>query len=299
MALGYHDEALQPGLPVVAIPTTAATAAETNTYGVITDASVGRKGYVGHPSVLPRLALLDPELTPGLAARTDRRDRGRCHDPLPRVAAVPEPQPVRGGRRAGHDPDGRPVATAGRRRRLGPRGARAGAARRPTYAGVGQTGGTGVGAAAAIGHALGTRGTTSHMERRSRRSCPEVFRSLWHPRPGARAGRRGAGRRRAERRAPAGAARAAIDGIRELLERVGQRRSLRALGIGADLEPVIVVDAIEDAAILNSPRLPTSDEVAGISPPFAADGPQRAQAGQSASTSGFTSPMSRSMVSAS
>jgi len=66
MALGYHDEALLPGFPVVAIPTTAGTGAETNTYGVITDESVGRKGYVGHESVLPKLAILDPELTIGL-----------------------------------------------------------------------------------------------------------------------------------------------------------------------------------------------------------------------------------------
>jgi len=66
MALGYHDETLLAGFPVVAIPTTAGTGAETNTYGVITDESVGRKGYVGHESVLPKVAILDPELTLGL-----------------------------------------------------------------------------------------------------------------------------------------------------------------------------------------------------------------------------------------
>ena len=66
MSLGYHDETVEPGLPVIAIPTTAGTGAETNTYGVITDESVGRKGYVGHESVLPKLAILDPELTVGL-----------------------------------------------------------------------------------------------------------------------------------------------------------------------------------------------------------------------------------------
>ena len=66
MSLGYHDETVAPGLPVIAIPTTAGTGSETNTYGVITDESVGRKGYVGHESVLPRVAVLDPELTLGL-----------------------------------------------------------------------------------------------------------------------------------------------------------------------------------------------------------------------------------------
>ena len=66
LALGYHREDLADGLPVVAVPTTAGTGAETNTYGVITDEVRQRKDYVGHPSVLPRATALDPELTLGL-----------------------------------------------------------------------------------------------------------------------------------------------------------------------------------------------------------------------------------------
>src|SRR5262245_47332041 len=66
LELGYHREDLQPGRPVVAIPTTAGTGAETNTYGVITDEVAGRKAYVGHPSVYPVWAILDPALTVGL-----------------------------------------------------------------------------------------------------------------------------------------------------------------------------------------------------------------------------------------
>jgi alcohol dehydrogenase class IV len=54
------------GLPVVAIPTTSGTGAETNGFGVIEDTAACRKVYLGHPSVKPRAALLDPELTLGL-----------------------------------------------------------------------------------------------------------------------------------------------------------------------------------------------------------------------------------------
>ena len=61
--LGYHREDLLPGRPLVAIPTTAGTGAETNTFGVITDEAAGRKDYVGHPSLLPIWTILDPALT--------------------------------------------------------------------------------------------------------------------------------------------------------------------------------------------------------------------------------------------
>jgi alcohol dehydrogenase len=63
---------------------------------------------------------------------------------------------------------------------------------------------------------------------------------------------------------PAEAARAAIAGLDDFLRSVGQRRTLRELGIDQAVEPSIVTDAIEDAAIVNSPRLPSAAEVAGI-----------------------------------
>ena len=53
LALGYHRDDVTPGGPVIAVPTTAGTGAETNTYGVITDEAAGRKDYVGHPSLFP------------------------------------------------------------------------------------------------------------------------------------------------------------------------------------------------------------------------------------------------------
>jgi alcohol dehydrogenase class IV len=63
---------------------------------------------------------------------------------------------------------------------------------------------------------------------------------------------------------PEQAARAAIAGLDAFLRHVGQRRTLRELGIAQDLEASIAVDALDDAAIANSPRLPSADEVAAI-----------------------------------
>ena len=53
-------------LPIIAIPTTAGTGSETNGASVITISTLGRKVYVGHPSVIPAIAVLDPDLTMGL-----------------------------------------------------------------------------------------------------------------------------------------------------------------------------------------------------------------------------------------
>ena len=65
-ALDYRTEHLTPGLPVLAIPTTAGTGSETNGFGVFTDRETGRKIYLGNTTVQPFTALLDPELTVGL-----------------------------------------------------------------------------------------------------------------------------------------------------------------------------------------------------------------------------------------
>ncbi len=56
-------------LAVIAVPTTSGTGAETNGFGVIEDTCACRKVYIGHPSVRPRIAVLDPELTLGLPSR--------------------------------------------------------------------------------------------------------------------------------------------------------------------------------------------------------------------------------------
>lgn len=52
--------------PVVAIPTTAGTGSEVGRAGVVTDAATHRKRVIFHPAMMPKTAILDPQLTLGL-----------------------------------------------------------------------------------------------------------------------------------------------------------------------------------------------------------------------------------------
>ena len=54
--------------PIVAIPTTAGTGSEVGRAGVITDEATHTKKIIFHPRMMPRTAILDPELTVGPAA---------------------------------------------------------------------------------------------------------------------------------------------------------------------------------------------------------------------------------------
>jgi len=52
--------------PIVAVPTTSGTGSEVGRAGVITDEATHTKKIIFHPKMMPRVALLDPELTVGL-----------------------------------------------------------------------------------------------------------------------------------------------------------------------------------------------------------------------------------------
>lgn len=262
LALGYHRDDLRPGLPVVAVPTTAGTGAETNTYGVITDETAGRKAYVGHLSVLPRATVLDPELTLGLPrdataatgvdALTHSLESLLSRNPNPFAEAMAL-QVIR------TVAEWLPVAVDD--------GARLDARSRMLMAshlaGLGQASGTGVGAVHAIGHAIGTRGRLAHGTALAT-VLPEVLATYLDVRERELALVAVALGVAAPMDPPADVARAAIDGLDRLLHRVGQRRTLRTLGLGPDLEAMVVADAVDDAAIANSPRIPSADEIAAI-----------------------------------
>jgi alcohol dehydrogenase len=229
---------------------------------VITDASVGRKGYVGHESVLPKIAILDPELT---------------------LALPPEPTAATGVDAMTHSLESllsanpNPLAEAialGVIRTVGewlPRAvndgsdleARSRMLLAAHYAGVGQQSGTGLGAVHAIGHAIGARGRLPHGTALAT-VMPEVFETYLGIRDRELALVAVALGVADSRDPQQDAARAGIDAVRRLLERVGQRRTLAFQGIGAEMHETIAQDAVDDAAINNSPRIPTAAEISAI-----------------------------------
>ena len=55
--------------PIIAVPTTAGTGSEVGRAGVVTHPVTHEKKIIFHPAIMPRIALLDPELTVGLPAK--------------------------------------------------------------------------------------------------------------------------------------------------------------------------------------------------------------------------------------
>ncbi len=261
--LEYDGPDLAPGRPVVAVPTTAGTGAETNSFGVITDEAAGRKGYVGHPSLLPVTTILDPALTVGLppAATAATGIDAMTHSLESLLSANPNPfaEAVALG----------VVRTVGRwLRRAVADGkdleARSQMLMASHLAGVGQASGTGVGLVHALGHSIGTRGKVAHGTALAA-VLPEVLRFYLGARDhelalvGIALGVASAAETEAT------AAGAAIGAIDKLLRDLDQRPTLRRLGLADDAAIAqLTIDTLDDAAIRNSPRLPTVAETRGI-----------------------------------
>ena len=261
--LPYDGPDLSPGRPLIAVPTTAGTGAETNSYGVITDETAGRKGYIGHPSLLPAVTILDPRLTVGLppAATAATGVDAMTHALESLLSANPNPfaEAIALG----------VIRNVGSwLRRAVDEGAdleaRAQMLMASHLAGAGQASGTGVGLVHALGHAIGTRGKVAHGTALATVQ-PEVLRFYLGRRDrelalvGIALGVASAAEMEST------AAVVAVGAIDQLLRDVGQRPTLRSHGLADDAAiDQLVADALDDAAIRNSPRLPTADEARSI-----------------------------------
>jgi alcohol dehydrogenase len=260
--LEYDGPHLASGRPIVAVPTTAGTGAEAHSFAVITHEEIGRKDYIGHPSLLPVVTILDPSLTLGLppAVTAATGVDAMTHSLESLLSAVPNPfaEAMALG----------VVRTVGAwLRRAVADGwdleARSQMLVASHLAGVGQASGTGVGLVHALGHSIGTRGRLPHGTALAT-VLPEVLRSYLGVRDrelalvgialGVASG--------AESESTAAAV--AISAIDKLLRDVDQRPTLRSLGFDDALLDVVARDATDDAAIRNSPRLPTLAEARAI-----------------------------------
>ena len=55
--------------PIIAVPTTAGTGSEVGRAGVVTHPTTHEKKIIFHPAIMPKVSILDPELTVGLPAK--------------------------------------------------------------------------------------------------------------------------------------------------------------------------------------------------------------------------------------
>jgi alcohol dehydrogenase len=265
LGLGYHRHDLRPGPPLIAVPTTAGTGAETNAYGVITDEAAGRKDYVGHPSLLPAWTILDPSLTVGLP---------------PAATAATGVDALTHAIESLLSANGNPFAEALALRVIRTVGtflpravadgsdleARAQLLMASHLAGIGQASGAGVGLVHALGHAIGTRGRLPHGTALAA-VLPEVL-DFYLARPGLRDHELAlvgvALRAASPTESDTDAAQASVVALRGLLEDLDQRHALRALGFDEAALDVLADDAMADDALRNAPRQPTLDETRAI-----------------------------------
>jgi alcohol dehydrogenase class IV len=245
--LDYRRDVARDGLPVIAVPTTAGTGAETNGFGVIDDPQTHRKFYVGHGSIVPRATILDPELTlglpPGPTAATGMDALTHALESLASRRANPYAHGL-GLEVVRMVSRWLPAAVADG----GDLEARSQMLLAAHLAGLAfRT--TGLGLCHAIAHALSARLGTAHgvalavalphVLAFNQPSVPEVD---------------------AEVAAAMGAS-SAGEAVRRLSSALGMPRALRELGCTAALIPVLAEDALADEVMLNTPRVPSAEQL--------------------------------------
>jgi len=246
------------GHPIIAVPTTAGTGSETNMFGVVTDTEKKRKVLLGHPSVLPKLVLLDPELTLrvpapvtatcGMDVLTHAIEAFTCTrvNPMSDAAALRAIAMVQGFLPAAFD-DGMNLE------------ARSQMLFASHLAGIAFTS-SGLGMCHAMGHPLSARLDAAHGQslatllplvmhfnlELSAARYAQVAIAMGAADPGA---------------SDADNARRAIGAVEALRARVGTDKPGRALGIDAEMIPTLVEDAFADPLMAATPRYPEPEDV--------------------------------------
>ena len=259
--LDYRDDFAVPALPIVAVPTTAGTGAETNAFGVVTDPLTHRKFYVGHASSMPAAAILDPALTVGLPpAVTAATGLDALTHALESYLSV-RPNPWSDGIAlqvirmiAASLPracaDGADLA------------ARSQMLLAAHMAGVAMAN-TGLGLCHAIGHSLGGRWDIAHGVALAM-LLPEVLRfnlPVRTQRMADVAFALGVGDTSADAAVNAAAA---VGAIATLRDEIGLSRRVGDFGLTEADFGQIAADALDDEVLANTPRPPTGDDIRAI-----------------------------------
>ncbi len=259
--LDYRSEFAAAPLPIVAVPTTAGTGAETNAFGVVTDTGAARKFYVGSAATRPAVALLDPELTTGLPPRPTAATGLDALTHAVESYLSLRPNPVS---------DGLALQVAAMVGNYLPRAVADGADREARaqlllaahLAGTGMAR-TGLGLCHAIGHAIGGRFNVPHGEALSL-VLPGVLRfntAVRKDRIADLAFPLGAGR---TGRSAAWNAAAAIEAVAALIATLG----LGLLPAGTALTeadfPQLAADALDDEVLANTPRQPAAADITSL-----------------------------------
>jgi alcohol dehydrogenase len=256
--LDYRSDFAVPALPLLAVPTTAGTGAETNAFGVITDSGSRRKFYVGHATTMPMAAVLDPELTVGLPpAATAATGMDALTHAIESYLSV----------RANPWSAGIALQVVRMVSEFLPRAyadgldreARAQMLLAAHMAGVAMAS-TGLGACHAIGHALGGRFDVAHGVALTM-VLPSVLSfslPVSRPRLAELAFGLGAGATAATAEENAAAA---VTAVAKLARSVGMNHKLADFGIGAGDFDVIAADALDDEVLANAPVTPTAADI--------------------------------------
>ena len=259
--LDYKRDFAAPALPIVAVPTTAGTGAETSSSGVVTDPATRRKFYVGHATTMPAAAILDPALTVGLSpavtaatgmvALTHALESylSRCPNPWSdglalqaiRMIAANLPRAVQDGT----DLEARsPLLLAAH------------------LAGVAMAD-TGLGVCHAIGHSLGGRWNISHGVALSM-LLPDVLRFNLPVRTQRLADIAFALSIGDTHQTQARNAAAAIDAVAALRDRIGLTAAIADFGVTEADFAQIAADALADDVLLTTPRPPTPADIEAL-----------------------------------